>query len=120
MICIPSSFQATQLILKHGLTLGDLSQYPVIDVAIDGADEVDVDLNCIKGGGGCQLQEKIVIANAKQFVIIADYRKDSRTLGTTWTKGVPVEVIPMAYVPVMNKMKTVRAGQPSLRMAQVR
>lgn len=43
-----------------------------IDVAIDGADEVDKDLNCIKGGGACQTQEKIVASNAKEFYIIAD------------------------------------------------
>ena len=45
-----------------------------LDVAIDGADEVDRNLVCIKGGGGCLLQEKIVASNAKEFVIIADER----------------------------------------------
>ena len=47
--CVPTSFQARQLILQHGLTLSDLEQTPVIDVAIDGADEVDAERNCIKG-----------------------------------------------------------------------
>lgn len=50
-------------------------------VAIDGADEVDKQLNCIKGGGGCQTQEKIVAFNAKRFVVVADYRKQSQVLG---------------------------------------
>ena len=45
-----------------------------LDVAIDGADEVDRNLVCIKGGGGCLLQEKIVASNAKEFIIIADER----------------------------------------------
>lgn len=45
-----------------------------LDVAIDGADEADMELTLIKGGGGCQLQEKIVAAAAKTFVVIADYR----------------------------------------------
>lgn len=45
-----------------------------LDIAIDGADEVDKNLNCIKGGGGCQTQEKAVASAAKQFVVIADYR----------------------------------------------
>lgn len=45
-----------------------------LDVAIDGADEADTQLTLIKGGGGCQLQEKIVAAAAKTFVVIADYR----------------------------------------------
>jgi ribose 5-phosphate isomerase A len=79
--CIPSSFQAEQLILQHRLPLGSLNQYPEIDVAFDGADEVDSQFNCIKGGGGCHLQEKLVIANAKQVYIVADYRKDSQSLG---------------------------------------
>lgn len=57
--CIPSSFQAQQLILEAGLPLCTLNEYPVIDVAFDGADEVDDQGNCIKGGGGCQLQEVI-------------------------------------------------------------
>lgn len=49
LICIPTSFQAKQLILQHGLVLEELERYPEIDVAIDGADEVDKDLNLIKG-----------------------------------------------------------------------
>lgn len=50
-------------------------------MAIDGADEVDLKLNCIKGGGACQLQEKVVASCAKIFVVVADYRKESKTLG---------------------------------------
>lgn len=117
IVCVPSSFQAQQLVIQNNLVLGDLARYPELDVAIDGADEVDSELNCIKGGGGCQLQEKIVISNAKQFVIIADYRKDSTHLGEKWKKGVPIEVTPMAYVPIMMKLKAM-AGTPVLRMAQ--
>lgn len=56
IICIPTSFQAKHLILDNGLTLGELDKNPVLDVAIDGADECDIELNCIKGGGGCLLQ----------------------------------------------------------------
>ncbi|XP_011808516.1 PREDICTED: ribose-5-phosphate isomerase [Colobus angolensis palliatus] len=51
LVCIPTSFQARQLILQYGLTLSDLDRHPEIDLAIDGADEVDADLNLIKGGG---------------------------------------------------------------------
>lgn len=54
--CVPSSFQAIQLINEGGLILSDLSRTPELDVAIDGADEVDDQLNCIKGGGACMLQ----------------------------------------------------------------
>ena len=54
----------------------------VIDVAFDGADEIDTSLNCIKGGGACHLQEKLVASNAKLFYLVADHRKDSKVLGT--------------------------------------
>ncbi|TMW68265.1 hypothetical protein Poli38472_005733 [Pythium oligandrum] len=115
--CIPTSFQSKQLIAQHKLTLTSLDENPVIDVTIDGADEVDLALNCIKGGGGCQLQEKIVAYAAKTFVVIADYRKESTKLGEQWTKGVPIEVVPMAYVLISEKMKQM-GGTPVLRMAQ--
>merc|ERR1719403_444623 len=82
LVCVPTSFQARQLILQNGLRLGDIDAYPEIDVAIDGADEVDEALNCIKGGGGCHLQEKVVAFNAKKFVVVADYRKDAQRLCT--------------------------------------
>ncbi|KAJ3346612.1 hypothetical protein HDU91_006991 [Kappamyces sp. JEL0680] len=114
--CIPSSFQAQQLILENGLPLGSLNEYPVLDIAFDGADEVDPNGNCIKGGGGCQLQEKLVIANSKKWFVVADYRKDSALLGSQWSKGVPIEVIPMAYKAVMAKLEKL-GGKPTLRMA---
>lgn len=58
LICIPTSFQAKQLIVGNGLVLGDLDRNPRIDCVIDGADEVDANLILIKGGGGCLLQVK--------------------------------------------------------------
>ncbi len=101
IVCVPTSFQSIDLIRKGifpflkqnnfnvklgGLTLGDLSNHPSIDVAVDGADEVDEypcailsifttltpsnDLNCIKGGGGCQTQEKIIAYNSKKFYVV--------------------------------------------------
>ncbi|XP_057197664.1 ribose-5-phosphate isomerase isoform X2 [Triplophysa rosa] len=117
IVCVPTSFQARQLILQHGLTLSDLDRHPELDVAIDGADEVDADLTLIKGGGGCLAQEKIVAGCAKHFIVIADYRKDSKALGQQWKKGVPVEVIPMAYVPVSRAIASRFGGEAVLRMA---
>ncbi|XP_047637516.1 ribose-5-phosphate isomerase isoform X2 [Phacochoerus africanus] len=117
LICIPTSFQARQLILQHGLTLSDLDRHPEIDLAIDGADEVDADLNLIKGGGGCLTQEKIVAGNASRFIVIADFRKDSKNLGDQWHKGIPIEVIPMAYVPVSRTVTQKFGGVIELRMA---
>ncbi len=115
--CIPSSFQSYQLIIKNGLNLVSLEQYPEIDLDIDGADEIDKDLNLIKGGGGCLVQEKIIASNSKKLVIIADFRKVSETLGENWRNGVPIEVIPMAYKPIMKKLENLE-GRPVLRMAQ--
>ncbi|MFX1257551.1 MAG: ribose 5-phosphate isomerase A [Promethearchaeota archaeon] len=117
--CIPSSYQSSQLIVKSRLNLASLEQYPEIDVDIDGADEIDKNLNLIKGGGGCLVQEKIIASNSKNFVIIADFRKNSEKLGQKWKKGVPIEVIPIAYVPIMKKLEKI-GGIPVLRMAQAK
>lgn len=117
LVCIPTSFQARQLILQYGLTLSDLDRHPEIDLAIDGADEVDADLNLIKGGGGCLTQEKIVAGNASRFIVIADFRKDSKNLGDQWHRGIPIEVIPMAYVPVSRTVTQKFGGVIELRMA---
>ncbi|KAL6089536.1 hypothetical protein STEG23_000417 [Scotinomys teguina] len=120
-VLLPCSLQsetkARQLILQYGLTLSDLDQHPEIDLAIDGADEVDADLNLIKGGGGCLTQEKIVAGYASRFIVIADFRKDSKNLGDRWHKGIPIEVIPMAYVPVSRAVTQKFGGQVELRMA---
>ncbi|XP_075712451.1 ribose-5-phosphate isomerase isoform X1 [Rhinoderma darwinii] len=117
VFCVPTSFQARQLILQNGLTLTDLERHPELDVAIDGADEVDSELNLIKGGGGCLAQEKIVAGCAKSFIVIADYRKDSKNFGDQWKKGIPIEVFPMAYVPVIKTIQQRFGGVAELRMA---
>jgi len=116
--CIPTSFQARQLIMKHGLVLGDLETDLKIDVTIDGCDEADKDLTLIKGGGGCQTQEKIVAAYSDTFIVIADYRKDSVELGQAW-KFIPVEVLPMAYRQVSIRLEQI-GGKAELRMAKAK
>ena len=117
--CIPTSFQSHQLIVENGLTLVTLDQYPEIDLDIDGADEIDKSLNLIKGGGGCLVQEKIIASSSKRLVIIADYTKKSEVLGENWRNGVPIEVIPLAYVPIMKRLERL-GGKPVLRMAQAK
>jgi len=117
--CIPTSFQSHQLIIENGLTLVTLDQYPEIDLDIDGADEIDKELNLIKGGGGCLVREKIVASTSKKLVIIADYRKKSEILGENWNKGVPIEVIPFGYVPILKKLEKL-GGKPVLRMARAK
>eukprot|EP00057_Strongylocentrotus_purpuratus_P017192 XP_011671666.1 PREDICTED: ribose-5-phosphate isomerase [Strongylocentrotus purpuratus] len=69
---------------------------------------------------GCLTQEKIVAANANTFIVIADYRKQSSDLGINWTKGIPIEVIPMAYRPVIKTIQTKFGGSPELRMAKAK
>nr|XP_002127897.1 ribose-5-phosphate isomerase-like [Ciona intestinalis] len=116
--CVPTSFQARELILKYKLSLSDLDRHSKLDVAIDGADEVDEQFTLIKGGGGCLTQEKIVAAAAKKFVVIADFRKKSTNLGENWKKGIPIEVVPMAILQIQNKIKEKYGGICTIRLAK--
>ncbi|XP_023029809.1 ribose-5-phosphate isomerase [Leptinotarsa decemlineata] len=115
--CVPTSFQARQLVIQHNLPLTDLEIHPELDICIDGADEVDSQMNLIKGGGGCLLQEKIVASCSKKLVIIADYTKDSQKLGDQYKKGIPIEVSPIAFVPIQNRIQKLYGGKVELRMA---
>jgi ribose 5-phosphate isomerase A len=63
------------------------------------------------------VQEKILASNSKDLIIIVDYRKNSEQLGVNWKNGVPIEVIPMSYFPIMNKLKKL-GGNPILRMGK--
>jgi ribose 5-phosphate isomerase A len=89
-----------------------------IDLTIDGADECDKDLICIKGGGGCHLQEKLVAYAAKNFIVIADIRKRSNKLGQNWNHGIPIEVFPPAYKVVQNAIENLYGGKAELREYQ--
>lgn len=117
IICVPTSFQAKQLLIKEKLHVSELELHPKLDVCIDGADEVDEDLNLIKGGGGCLLQEKVVASCAEELIIIADYTKNSEKLGDQYKKGIPIEVVPFSYAPVKNRIKELFGGELVLRMA---
>lgn len=77
------------------IPLTTLAEHPIVDVTIDGADEVDPDLNLIKGGGGALLREKIVAQASRREIIVVDESKRSPALGTHW--AVPVEVIPFGW-----------------------
>lgn len=114
--CALSHTQRLQLLLDTGCRVSDLNLHPDVDVCIDGADEVDPHLNCIKGGGACQTQEKLVAVAAKVFVVVADQRKQSNRLLTVWRKGVPLEVLPEAVTPLCRTL-TAMGGKPVLRMA---
>lgn len=115
-ICIPTGFQSTQLIIDNGLKLGTIEQFPNLDIAFDGADECDENLNLIKGGGACLFQEKLVASCSEKFIVVADYRKRSpKLLGTNWTQGVPIEVVPNSYVKVTQELKKLGSTNVILR-----
>lgn len=113
-VCIPTGFQSKQLIIDNGLQLGGLEEFSKIDIAFDGADEIDSQLNVIKGGGACLLQEKLVADCAAEFIIVADDRKNTGVLGKSWKKGVPIEVVPNAYNKISNEL-TALGGKPNVR-----
>ncbi|MFC1714837.1 ribose-5-phosphate isomerase RpiA [Candidatus Poribacteria bacterium] len=92
---VPCSIHVEQEARELGIPLTTLDDHPIIDLTIDGADEVDPDLNLIKGGGGALLREKIVAQASNREIIVVDESKLSPALGTHW--AVPVEVIPFGY-----------------------
>jgi ribose 5-phosphate isomerase A len=95
IIGISSSRQTSRIARRLGIPLGEINDFPEIDLTIDGADEVDPQLNLIKGGGGALLREKIIIQASKRVIIIVDESKISTRLGKKWP--VPVEVLPFSW-----------------------
>ncbi|KAF7910488.1 uncharacterized protein EAE98_012020 [Botrytis deweyae] len=85
-----------------------------LDVAFDGADEIDEDLNCIKGGGACLFQEKLVATSSKKFVCVADYRKLQPRLLTSW-KAIPIEIAPLAAPTIKRILITLGSPDPKIR-----
>ena len=104
IVGIPTSIRTEKLAGEWGIPLCGLEDQPVIDVTIDGADEVDPDLNLIKGGGGALLREKVVAQASRQNIIIVDENKLSPRLGARW--ALPVEVIPFAAKSAENFLKS--------------
>lgn len=113
IVGVPTSFQAEVLAKEYGIPLTTLDAIDHIDIAIDGADEVDSQKNLIKGGGAAHTREKVVDYLANQFIVVVDGGKVVDKLGSIF--AVPVEVIPMAMTPVMNALKKL-GGKPELRM----
>ena len=92
---IPTSYQAFLLAVKHGIAVTTLEEYPTISLTIDGADQIDPELNLIKGMGAALAREKIVAFASKQNIIIADENKKAQVLGEN-NHPVPAEVLPFA------------------------
>ena len=105
---IPSSMQTEEFARSEAITTTDFSRHPVIDITIDGADEVDARLNLIKGGGGALLREKVLAQASNRNIIIVDASKMSSNLGNRW--AVPVEVVPFARNSVENFLKGLGAS----------
>ena len=113
IVGIPTSFQAEVLAKKYGIPLTTLDSVDRIDVAIDGADEVDPQKNLIKGGGAAHTREKVVDSLADTFIVVVDKGKLVDRLGSTFL--LPVEVIPMALAPVTRALEKL-GGKTELRM----
>ena len=111
---VPTSYQAIQEAVKAHIPLTTLDEYPVLDFGFDGADQLDNDLNAIKGGGGALLREKIVASCCKEYVLIADQTKVSDVLGRD--QPIYLEIHPMAVTPVTRKLRNMGA-KPTVRQA---
>ena len=94
IVCVPTSEKTAEWAEKFEIPLSDFSEIRSLDIAIDGADEVDENLQLIKGGGGALLREKIVADAAKKFIVIVDESKVVKTLGKF---KLPIEVIPFGW-----------------------
>ncbi len=112
---VATSFQSEVLALELGIPLVDLTSVSEIDLAIDGADEVDPGFQLIKGGGACHVREKLVADKANQLLIVIDETKLVKNLNLSFP--LPVEVLPNAWKQVQDVISKMN-GNSSLRMAE--
>ncbi len=110
---VPTSYQAFLLAVECGIPITTLDEHPVIDVTIDGADQLTPELFLIKGGGAAMAREKIVAASSKLNVIVADEPKKVSLLGEN-NQFVPIEVLPFAIALVKQKIVAL-GGKPVVR-----
>lgn len=111
--CVPTSIATARMATEQGIPLVDLNDVSGIDIAIDGADEVDDDFNMIKGGGGALTREKLVALASVRRVIIVDETKQVKVLGAKWP--VPIEVLPFAWRYSSAKIEAL-SGKPNIRL----
>jgi ribose 5-phosphate isomerase A len=112
---VSSSEESTKRLKAHGIEVFDLNSVDVLDVYIDGADEITQHMAMIKGGGAALTREKIVAAVAKKFICIADDSKQVKVLGNF---PLPVEVIPMARSYVARELVKL-GGDPVYRQGVI-
>ena len=106
VVCVPTSEATREQAESLSIPLTRLDEEPVLDLTVDGADELDANLTLIKGGGGALLREKIVASSSKQMIVIADHTKKVATLGAS---SLPVEVVPFGVK--STAMKLEQAGK---------
>jgi len=111
---VATSFQSEVLALELNIPLIDLASVSQIDLAIDGADEVDPGFQLIKGGGACHVREKLVASKADKLLIVVDETKLVQNLNLSF--ALPVEVLPNAWKQVQEVISEMN-GNSSLRMA---
>lgn len=104
---VPTSEVSKRLAQQAGIPLVSFKDAPTIDLTIDGADEVDEEMNLIKGGGGALLREKIVASLSRRLVIIVDSRKRVDRLGEF---PLPVEVVRFAWQPIAERLSDLGAS----------
>jgi ribose 5-phosphate isomerase A len=115
-ICVvPSSYQAYQLAIKYDIPLTNLDLDPELLLTVDGADEVDKELNLTKGGGGALFQEKVVASASKKLIIIVDESKLVDKLASRFL--IPVEVLPFSLGVVKRKIGALGI-EPIVRQAE--
>ncbi len=112
---VPTSFQSEVLALELGIPLIDLASVDQIDLAIDGADEVNPSYQLIKGGGACHVREKLVASKANKLLIVVDQTKLVKNLNEEFP--LPVEVLPSAWKQVKDVIEDMDA-QCKLRLAE--
>ena len=112
---VPTSFQSEVLALELGIPLIDLVSVSQIDLAIDGADEVNPDYQLIKGGGACHVREKLVASKAYRLLIVVDQTKLVKNLNEVFP--LPIEVLPSAWKQVKDVIEEMDA-KCKLRMAE--
>jgi len=111
---VATSFQSEVLALQLEIPLIDLASVSQIDLAIDGADEVDPGFQLIKGGGACHVREKLVASKANKLLIVVDETKLVQNLNQSFP--LPVEVMPNAWKQVQEVISEMN-GSSTLRMA---